>query len=441
MAEYPDADRTAVATQVRRRAQAADVADRMLTKRWLVRSFALLHGASLLALLPVILAGGTVGDLPLYREWAMEAFEGGPIVGIDADWVYPLLAWLPIGGSNLLGAALYQLLWFLMTAALNWWAVWVLSEGGRSRRGMLAAYTFMLGFLLLSPVALLRLEGITGPLVIVGLVWLSRRPLVAGTLLAVATWIKVWPAMVIGAVVAVHRERWLVVLAGLGVTVATAAVSAANGGLPHLLSFLTTQTDRALQLEAPIATPWVWLAALDVLGARVYQNRALATREVVGPLDGGAILLSTPLLLAGVAAICVLLLWARRRGADVHDLLLVGAFALVAASIVFNKVGSPQYLLWLLPVAAVAMLRPTAWWRRMTALLLVTSLLTTLVFPIFYMPLVRLEWFAVMLLSVRNALLVALLIAAVARIVQLGRDGLVAPPARVGTSTQPLAVV
>ncbi|MBO1769952.1 glycosyltransferase 87 family protein [Agrococcus sp. TF02-05] len=434
-------DRAAVALRVIRRAQAADFADRMLTRRWLVRAFLLLHGASLLALLPAIIAGGTVGDLPLYREWAMAAFEGDDIVGLDADWVYPLLAWLPIGAANLLGAPLYQLLWFLMTAALNWWAVWVLSDGGRSRRGMLAAHAFMLGFLLLSPVALLRLEGITGPLVIVGLVWLSRRPLVAGALLAVATWIKVWPAMVIAAVVAVHRERWLVVLAGFGVTAATAAISATFGGIPHLLSFLTMQTDRALQLEAPIATPWVWAAALDVFGSRVYQNRALATREVVGPLDGGAILLSTPLLVAAVAGIAVLLLWARRRGADSRELLLVGAFALVAASIVFNKVGSPQYLLWLLPIAAVAMARPTVWWRRMTALLLVTSLLTTLIFPIFYMPLVRLEWFAVLLLSARNLLLVALLLAAIAKLVQLGRAGGLGPRATVSTNTQPLAIV
>lgn len=434
-------DLAAAAAHVPRPAPVAHVAHRMLTRHWMVRSFLLLHGAALLALLPAILAGGAVGDLPLYREWAMDAFDDGEVIGIETDWVYPLLAWLPIGAANLLGAPLYQLLWFVMTAALNWWAVWVLSDGGRSRRGMLAAYTFMLGFLLLSPVALLRLEGITGPIVIVALVWLARRPLVAGALLALATWIKVWPAMVIGAIVAVHRERWLVVVAGFGVTAATAAVSAANGGLPHLLSFLTMQTDRALQLEAPIATPWVWLAALDAFGSRVYQNRALATREVVGPLDGAAIALSTPLLIAAVAAIAMLLVWARRRGADTHDLLLVGAFALVGAAIVFNKVGSPQYLLWLLPIAAVAMLRPTTWWRRVTALLLVTSLLTTLIFPIFYMPLVRLEWFAVLLLSVRNALLIALLAAAVARLVQLGRSGAPVRQEPVATTTQPFAIV
>lgn len=441
MSDLLDAQPAAHAAHIRRRAQRAHVADRMLTKRWMVRSYLLLHGAALVVLLPEIVAGGTIGDLPLYREWAMDAFEGGPIIGLEEDWVYPLLAWLPIGAANLLGAPLYQLLWFAMTAGLNWWALWVVSDGGRSRYGMLAGYTAMFGFLLLSPVALLRLEGITGPLVVVALVWLAKRPLLAGALLAVATWIKVWPALVIGAIVAVRRERWIVVAAGFAVTATTAAVSAASGGLSHLFSFLSTQSDRALQLEAPIATPWVWMASVDFLDARVYQNYALATREVVGPLDGAAIVLSTPLLVLAVLAIAGLVVWARRRGASTRDLLLVGAFALVAASIVFNKVGSPQYLLWLLPIVVVAMRTPTLWWRRMTGALLVSSLLTTLIFPIFYMPLVRLEFLPVLLLTVRNVLLVILLAAAVAQLVHLGRRATLAVPDIVPTTTRPMSIV
>jgi hypothetical protein len=405
----------------RRRAQRAQFADRMLTREWLVRSFALLHGASLLALLPIIVGGEVLGDLPLYREWAISAAAGDGVIGIHDDWVYPLLAWLPIGTANVLGPAAFQLIWLLMTTALNLWAVWVLSDGGRSRPGMIGAYVWMGGFLLLSPVALLRLEGITGPLVIVGLVWLARRPLVAGALLAVATWIKVWPAMVILAIVVVRRERWRVIAAGVAVTAVTAAVSTASGGLPHLLSFLTTQTDRGLQLEAPIATPWVWLAALHVSGTRVFQNHVLATREVTGPLDELAIAAATPLLVLVVAALAALLAWAGYRGADRRQLLLTGSLALVLAAIVCNKVGSPQYLLWVVPIVAVAMCQPTQWWRRTTVAVLATSLLTTIIFPIAYLPLVRLEWLPVALLSVRNGLLIALLLAASFRLVQLGR--------------------
>lgn len=423
---------------VRRRAQRAHLTDLMLTRTWLVRSFALLHGASLLALLPIIIGGEVLGDLPLYREWAIDAVAGDGVIGIDADWVYPLLAWLPIGGANLFGPVLYQLVWLLMTAGLNLWAVWVLSDGGRSRPGMIGAYVWLLGFLLLSPVALLRLEGITGPLVIVALAWLSRRPLVAGALLAVATWIKVWPAMVILAIVAVCRERWHVIAAGAAVTAVTAGVSAASGGLPHLLSFLTTQTDRGLQLEAPIATPWVWLAAMEVPGARVFQNHALATREVTGPLDELAIDAATPLLGLVVVALAGLLLWAGRRGADQRQLLLVGSLALVLAAIVCNKVGSPQYLLWVVPIAAVAMCQPTQWWRRTTGAVLATSLLTTIIFPIVYMPLVRLDWFPVMLLSIRNGLLLALFVGAVLRLVELGRT---APRLPVGQRAARGAVV
>lgn len=426
---------------IRRRAQRAHVADRMLTKSWLVRTFLALHGTALVVLLPQIAVGRAIGDLPLYRDWAMAAFGGQGVIGLEADWVYPLLAWLPIGAANLLGARLYLLLWFAMTAGLNWWALWVVSDGARSRHGMLAGYTAMLGFLLLSPVALLRLEGITGPLVVIALVWLTRRPLVSGALLAVATWIKVWPALVIGAIIAVRRERWPIIAAGVAVTAATATISAASGGLAHLFSFLTTQSDRALQLEAPIATPWVWMASVDFLGAHVYQNHELATREVVGPLDGAAIVLSTPVLIAAVLAIAGLVLWARRRGALDLDLLLVGSLALVAAAIVCNKVGSPQYMLWLLPIVVVGMRTPTQWWRRMTGGLLIIALLTTLIFPIFYLPLVRLEFFPVMLLTVRNALLVVLLAAAVVRLVHLGRRIPASRDGEVPTTTRPVTIV
>ena len=62
-------------------------------------------------------------------------------------------------------------------------------------------------------------------------------------------------------------------------------------------------------------------------------------------------------------AVILVLLWRARRRALTEGtltplaeqrLILRGAFALTAALIVFNKVGSPQYMLWLAPIVLLA---------------------------------------------------------------------------------------
>ena len=56
-------------------------------------------------------------------------------------------------------------------------------------------------------------------------------------------------------------------------------------------------------------------------------------------------------MVIAVVVIAGLLIWAHAQAADRSArLLLVGALALTTAFVVFNKVGSPQYMLWLAPI-------------------------------------------------------------------------------------------
>lgn len=388
---------------------------------WL--GFVALHTMAVGVLLPQMIAGDTLGDLPLYREWAMDAFEGRGIVGVDEPWVYPILAWLPMGAANIVGAPAYLALWIAMIIALNALALRALLRTGLPGAAV-AGWVWLGTVLVLSPVSFLRLEGVTAPIAIIALCWIGERPRVAGALLALATWIKVWPAAIIAAALITLRTRAAIVRSGILVSAGAALFAVLLGGAGELTSFLQMQTDRALQLEAPIATPWVWLAMLGVDGASVYQNEAIATREVVGPLDGGALLLSTPLMIAVSAAALVLAgvaVWA--RAASRNDVMLTAALTIASAMFVCNKVGSPQYMLWMLPIVAVGVLHGAAWWRRMAALTLALGLATTLVFPITYMALVDLDPWAVMLLSVRNVGLVVLLGMCLARLMRLSRFG------------------
>ena len=392
--------------------------------RTLLFGFLGLHLLFLLALLPTIVRGGVLGDLVLYRQWAETGLDAGLWHGIQEPWVYPIVALVPITAAALGGTALYQLHWFLITAVLNAVAVIMLTQFGRKKSGYPAAWWWLLLSFILSPVGLLRLEGIVAPIVIIALVMLRRRPAVASTLLAVATWIKVWPIAVVLAIVGGARRRGIVMATFFGVSLVIAAVVVLLGGASNLLSFAGMQTGRGLQLEAPISTPWVWMAALGRPGSHIYQNFELATREVIGAGAAQAAAVMTPLLAASVVLIFVLIVLARRRNADSEYVILHGALTLVVALIVFNKVGSPQYMLWIVPIVVVGLASDPQRWKTPAALVLSISVLTTLVFPIFYMPLAAGNIAAVLLLTARNVLLVVLFVWSVVRLAQLIRGAL-----------------
>ncbi|AMB59419.1 hypothetical protein AWU67_11725 [Microterricola viridarii] len=383
-----------------------DFSQRPLT---LVIGFLVLHGVFLLALIPSFLGGAAIGDLSLYRAWVESSMDTGIWRGIQAPWVYPLGAIAPMGLADSLGPLLFPLLWFLLTVVLNALSIAVLTDFGRKASGFTAAWWWLLVIFILSPVGLFRLEGIVAPLVIIALVLLARRPILAGVLLAVATWIKVWPVAVILAVIAAGRH-WLAVTVGAAiVSLGIVGLGLGLGGsLMTLTSFVSDQSDRGLQLEAPISTPWVWMAALGRPGSIIFQNTSLATREVDGQGAAAAAALMTPLMLIAVTLIFALIVSARRREPDSADLLMHGALALTCALVVFNKVGSPQYMLWIAPVVVVGLFHDAQRWRTPSYLVLAIAVMTTLIFPVFYMPLAAGNIGAVLLLTVRNALLVVL---------------------------------
>ncbi|MCC9193769.1 DUF2029 domain-containing protein [Arthrobacter sp. zg-Y916] len=396
---------------------------RYMRPRVLWITFAVLHLLFFGFLSPLIFTGEVLSDIQFYRQWAFEGITEGYWQGISTDWVYPIGALVPMLLAAVLGYGPYQLAWFLIFAGLNAAALAVLTSQ-RTRQRYAAAYWWMGITALLAPVAVGRVDGLTVPLVIIGLLLLARRPVVAAALLATATWIKVWPAAVILAVLAVSRRRLTVLATGAAVSAAIAAVVAAAGGVRHLLSFVGAQGDRGMQLEAPFTTPGLWQAILGSSDAHIYEDIIINTREVRGALGEPVAALMTPLLVLAAAAVVVLLLWALRRGADAGALLASGSLALVGAFIVFNKVGSPQFMLWLGAVAAVGIAWKGRSWLVPAAMMIPIAGLTTLVYPIFYEALYNdLNIGVALLLTVRNILVIALFAWAVLDVVRLARAG------------------
>ena len=120
--------------------------------------------------------------------------------------------------------------------------------------------------------------------------------------------------------------------------------------------------------------------------------------------------LSGPLFLALVGAIAWRFLALRRAlppAARDLAVLLLGT-VLLLAFILTNKVFSPQYLLWLGPLFALAYgFRPRL--APAVLALLLASALTQAIFPVFYRQLKELRAPLIVLLNLRNLILVALL--------------------------------
>jgi hypothetical protein len=125
-----------------------------------------------------------------------------------------------------------------------------------------------------------------------------------------------------------------------------------------------------------------------------------------GPADVVALLFTAllALTLAGIVALAA-------RGGDARRLVLL-CLAAVTAFIVLGKVLSPQFMIWLLPFAAVLW----SWGDRAPALLCAAAaVLTQLEFPGRYFDLVAEDPAVIAVVAIRNGVLLALLAVTLAR--------------------------
>ncbi|MGO2542158.1 MAG: glycosyltransferase 87 family protein [Specibacter sp.] len=384
--------------------------------------FAVVHVFFLAWMMSFIVHGDTFSDTEQYRQWALLGYNPSELGGAISPWVYPLLAQLPIFAANMFGPSLYLLGWTLIIIVLNAVGLAFLTRGKRARSGIAPAWFWLFFTLFMGFLSFARVEGITTSLVLIALLYAAERPVVAAVLLSVATWIKVWPAAVIAPLLIASAKRVQVFLAGLAVSAAVAAVAVLTGAGSHLLDFAINQGDRGMQLEATFSTPWVWLSVFHVGGSKIADNVAINSTEVYGPGADVAAWLMQPLLIAAALFGAALMVWALRRGAQREELLLEGSLLMVTAFIVFNKVGSPQFIIWLLPVVVAGLVHDWDRWKVPATLLMGIAFTTFIIYPLFYTPLIHANPIMAAVLTSRNVLLVTLLVWAVRRTVELGRN-------------------
>ncbi|MFC4495567.1 glycosyltransferase family 87 protein [Streptomyces ovatisporus] len=169
------------------------------------------------------------------------------------------------------------------------------------------------------------------------LMWARSRPLAAGVLIGLATAAKLYPALLLGPLLVLcwRAGRWREYGSALG----GAALAWGCVNLPVML--LAPQgwaKFYSFSQERPVDFGSIWL---------------IISQRTGSPLDDANVY-AMVLMALGCAGIAVLALWAPRR-----PRLAQLSFLVVALFVLTNKVYSPQYVLWLIPLAALA--RPK--WR------------------------------------------------------------------------------
>lgn len=347
------------------------------------------------------------GDVSfVYEFWAGQAAGRAGVVGIDSGWVYPVVALVPILLPLIAGPGLYPIGWIVLVTALNAGAFAYLlysargTSGNRLQRN--AALWWLVFLILLGPISVARLDSIVTPLAIVGLLTAIQRPAIAGALLTIATWIKVWPAALIGAVLIAVNKRKIVLISVIVSSAVVMLIAVILGGAGNLFSFLGQQTGRGLQIEAPLATPFLWLAAFREEGYAVYYDTAILTFQVMG--EGTGIVADLSSLLLGIGFLGTLGwgIWLHRKGSSPSHVLPALALALTMVLIVFNKVGSPQYIGWLAAPIIAGLVLEQRKFVVPAVIALILAALTQAFYPYLYNGLLNVQPVELGILTLRN---------------------------------------
>jgi hypothetical protein len=349
--------------------------------------------------------GYPLGDISgVYTFWAGHAYAGDFIVGITTPWVYPIVALVPILASGVLGMANYVVVFLALVTLVDSVVFWFLIGSQRDSRHAAAAWWWLALLVCLGPVSLGRIDAIATPIALLGLLFVLRHPRTAGALLALAAWVKVWPAALVGAALIAVRERKAVLLGALIASGAVAAIALVLGSGLNLVSFVSQQTSRGVQIESPAATAYLWQAALGIPQVGVYYDDQILTYQISAPGVEIVGALTTILMALVTIGLVALGIHGSRRGADQRTVLFALALAFTVELIVFNKVGSPQFMGWLAAPLAVGLAYGMRELRIPAVVALVMAALTQAIYPYGYDGLLRVEPFMLWLITIRNLL-------------------------------------
>ncbi|WP_330457309.1 glycosyltransferase 87 family protein [Streptomyces sp. NBC_00820] len=364
---------------------------------WLLATWAVTRAVLLLLVFRIYVLPGpdVTSDVSvIYRDW-YDVLRHGTFPLDDVTWQYPPVAALAILSPATLPFLGYAHAFFVLAFLADLAVLALLAyTGGRPGRSDRGAWVWTAGVPLLGPTVYARYDVMVTAVAVAALLAGVGRPRVMGALAALGALLKVWPALLLAG--SFRRGAWasaVVTVAGL---TALSAVS-----MPGAFAFLSFQRERGTEVES--------LGALVFHVARHFgwQGQTLlnyGSIEFLGPYVG---VVSTASLVLTGGAFGWLLLWRLRVTRTSAHTLADAAFTAVLMFTVTSRVISPQYLVWLVGLAAVCLCFRAGRMGPPAVMVVVACLVTLLEFPLGFIHVVTSDLYGITLLAVRNGLLVA----------------------------------
>ncbi|MFF4094159.1 glycosyltransferase 87 family protein [Streptomyces sp. NPDC001834] len=363
--------------------------------------WALTRVALLLCVTKVITLPGpdVTGDVSvIYQGWS-EVLRSGTYPRSDVTWQYPPLAALAVLSPALLPFLDYTSAFFVLVLLCDGLVLALLLRAGRGRgRSAAGAWAWVAGVPLLGTTAYARYDLMVTAVAVAALLAGVRHPRVLGVLAAAGALLKVWPALILAGTAPGSRTRRAWTAAAL--TAAGLALGCALA-LPGAFAFLGHQRDRGTEVES--------LGALVFHVARWFGwpgrvELHYGSLEFLGP---GVELVSTLALGLSVLALGWLLVWRLRARTFRASTPADAAFTAVLLFTATSRVISPQYMLWLVGLAAVCLVFRDSGMGLSAGLVLLATGVTQAEFPLGFDHVTASDARGVTLMFLRNGLLVA----------------------------------
>ena len=368
-------------------------------------------------------SGDPFGDVRyIYDAWISNMRTGGYILGITNPWVYPYPAQIPLWLADLVSPSDYLSGWYLVVVNTNMLLIAYLLGWGKKVDRAKAVWFFITCVFLIGPVAIARLEVFSVALtVMAGVAFFENKESRATQLFNLATWIKVSPLASLVSVFITTDNKKKFIINMLIASVAIIGIGLLLGGFQNIFSFVGMQSGRGIQVESSIAVIWLIGLLVGIPGIKTYYDNEIVTFQVsgFGVTEVASVMTIIQFLALGITI--YLGFRAKSNGADRNTLFAWLMLTATLDLLVFNKVGSPQYQLWLVAVAFFGVLAKTPKWRLVTVITLITSALSWLIFPVFYGSLLDGAPLGVGLLVLRNLGVIAVLVYANLQLINLGK--------------------
>jgi Glycosyltransferase family 87 len=298
----------------------------------------------------------------------------------DETWQYPpgaaFLMLLPRLGPGTYAESFVALMLFVDLIGLG-----LLAILGRRSGNFTGVWVWLLGMPLLGALPVLRFDLVPAVIGIAALVVIHRRPHWFGALAGLGASIKVWPVVVLFG--EWDRQRLLrSALAALAVLALVFLVATIAFGDPS--TFLDGQSGRGLQEEAVATAPWQLREVIT--GEPPQRGVRYGAWEITShtaDVVAGLLKWLSLVALAGAAVWWWCRAAAIRGGrADLAQATVSRdfVFTIVLLLVVTSRVLSPQFMIWLLGLAAVVLTAGTARLARPAWLVIGATILSTSAF-------------------------------------------------------------